>query len=107
LPLCYHAEAAACRQLRDQRGRLLWRTQRMRPSLRQARRTGLKPGCIHGRTLMKKTLLLTMAAAMLALASAQSMAMIVVDRDGQYWDCCWQRETLVCIPLDYMPPLDP
>jgi hypothetical protein len=56
---------------------------------------------------MTKTLLLTMAATLLALASAQSMAMIVVDRDGQYWDCYWHRDTLVCVPLDYMPPLDP
>lgn len=56
---------------------------------------------------MKKKILLMMAAAMLALASAQSMAMIVVDSDGQYWDCNWQRGVLVCVPLDYMPPLDP
>lgn len=56
---------------------------------------------------MKKKILRTMAAAMLTLASAQSMAMIVVDGDGQYWDCHWQRDTLVCVPLDYMPPLDP
>jgi len=43
----------------------------------------------------------------LIIASASATAMVVVDKDGQYWDCNYDRGQLVCVPLDYMPPLDP
>ena len=56
---------------------------------------------------MKKLLSTAALACVLAFASAPADALIFQDENGQLWDCWYTQHGLFCIPLDYMPPIEP
>ena len=56
---------------------------------------------------MKKLLSIAALTCLLAFASTAANAFIVQDQNGQLWDCWYSHGGLFCIPLDYMPPIEP